>query len=285
MEDTTHLSGTQGATSNSKTDESKTEKRAVRRSDAQEKIDQSEVLTKVLKTPITMDLGEVFGISRELSGRLLDLLKPKKSAAMSTSAETKAEGRTTVKSPQEMEAKVYYNLPNTGKLIRVRMFSDGLPMTAIIDTGSMLNIASKAICRNAIVQPVDTIQSVHVQDVNGGSAKLTGYIPDVPLRIGRVVTHANVYVSEDAPFELLLGRPWQRGNLVSIDEREDGTYLVFRDEEMNQRYELLVISDKRHTIESHGGTGFSGRALTSRGRPLPRVVATEVAPLVVPATS
>lgn len=46
------------------------------------------------------------------------------------------------------------------------------------------------------------------------------------------------------PFDLLLGRPWQRGNLVSIDEWIEGTFLVFKDlHNTGINYELLVEQD------------------------------------------
>ncbi|KAF8212174.1 hypothetical protein K438DRAFT_1957943 [Mycena galopus ATCC 62051] len=52
----------------------------------------------------------------------------------------------------------------------------------------------------------------------------------------------DLWVSQTAPFSLLLGRPWQRGNLVSIDEREEGTYLIFKDRETKlPRFELLAV--------------------------------------------
>ena len=73
---------------------------------------------------------------------------------------------------------------------------------------------------------------------------LSGFIPDVPLNCGDVVTYANLYVGNKAPFDLLLGRPWQRGNFVSIDERIDGTYLQLKNKFLQVNYEVLVTPDK-----------------------------------------
>ncbi|KAL0945058.1 hypothetical protein HGRIS_012012 [Hohenbuehelia grisea] len=42
------------------------------------------------------------------------------------------------------------------------------------------------------------------------------------------ITRTTLYVSDMMPFDLLLGRPWQKDNLVSISERENGTFLEFR---------------------------------------------------------
>jgi hypothetical protein len=45
---------------------------------------------------------------------------------------------------------------------------------------------------------------------------------------------------------MLLGRPWQRRNLVSIDECEEGTYLIFKDRETQlPRFELLAVPHDR----------------------------------------
>ena len=90
---------------------------------------------------------------------------------------------------------------------------------AIIDTGSQLNIVSKSICESKILRPVDNRQKISIADANGGQGKLEGMVDNVPLNCGEVATTANLYVGMHIPFELLLGRPWQQGNFVSIDER------------------------------------------------------------------
>ena len=91
--------------------------------------------------------------------------------------------------------------------------------------------------------------SVNMNDANGGASTLRGLVPNVPLTCGSVVTHANVYIGDQVPFDLLLGRPWQRGNFVSIDEREDGTYLLFKDAELNVRHELLVTPEPANLVQ------------------------------------
>ena len=72
---------------------------------------------------------------------------------------------------------------------------------------------------------------------------MKGLVPSVPLSCGGVWMHANVYVGDKVPFGLLLGRPWQRGNFVSIEECEDGTYLLFKDKNLDVRHEVLVTPE------------------------------------------
>jgi len=91
---------------------------------------------------------------------------------------------------------------------------------------------------------MDTTESTKMNDANGGTGILTGMVENVRLDFGGVSTRANLYVGEHVPFDLLLGRPWQRGNYVSIDELEDGTYLIFKDPRTLQpKYSVLVTPD------------------------------------------
>jgi hypothetical protein len=81
-------------------------------------------------------------------------------------------------------------------------------------------------------------------DANSGEGQLDGEVSDVNLNMSVLNTTANFYVRVNPPFDLLLGRPWQRGNFVSIDERHDGTYLLFKDGDMKVRYELAATVEK-----------------------------------------
>ena len=127
------------------------------------------------------------------------------------------------------------------------MECDGSPVQAIIDTGSQLNIAHKRIWKSVLARPIDMQKVISMSDANGGESMLKGLVTNVPLSCGGVLTHANVYVGEKVPFDLLLGRPWQRGNYVSIDERSDGTYLLFKDKNLDVRHEILVTPDNTVT--------------------------------------
>jgi hypothetical protein len=66
-------------------------------------------------------------------------------------------------------------------------------------------------------------KSLAMNDANGGEGILRGLVQHVPLTCRIVAIEANLYVGEHVPFQLLLGRPWQRGNYVLIDRRCEGT--------------------------------------------------------------
>lgn len=51
------------------------------------------------------------------------------------------------------------------------------------------------------------------------------YIHDLELKLGGLTTTSNYWVTTTCPLDILLGRPWQCQNLVSIDKRLNGTYI------------------------------------------------------------
>ena len=185
-------------------------------------VDPMRVLDHVLNTEVRMALGEVLGVSNKLSDLLVENMKKKsapKTAMVATSFITR----------------------DRGLLIRLKMEIDHIPVIAIIDTGSQLNIVNTALWKKTVQRPMDKTQSISMNDANGGKGVLLGLVQNVPLHCGGVPTHANLYVGSHVPFQLLLGRPWQRGNYISIDERLDGTWLIFKDpKDLEPRYEILV---------------------------------------------
>ena len=51
-----------------------------------------------------------------------------------------------------------------GQLIRVRFECDGVPITAIVDTGSQLNIAHKRIWQYALTRPMDVTRRRDIEE-------------------------------------------------------------------------------------------------------------------------
>lgn len=134
-----------------------------------------------------------------------------------------------------------------GSLIKIVLHSGGHPVTAIIDTGSELNIIRSEIA-NTLQLPIDITKSITMNDANGGVGKLIGLAEGVDFQCGGVKTTADLWIgSNSLPFDLLLGRTWQQDNLVSTDERLDGTYVVFRDPTSGKgRYEIFVGEGSRN---------------------------------------
>jgi hypothetical protein len=215
------------------------EKRIPRQSAISEHVNVLNVLDRVLNTRVDVAVGEIIGVSKELSNQLANAMKFKSSKAAEAVGYTSMSDR--------------FPPTSQGLLIKIRMECDGVPIEAIIDTGSQLNIVRENICKARIRRPIDYNAVMAMNDANGGEGRLNGIVKNVPLDYGSVRTMGNLFVGTHVPFDLLLGRPWQRGNRVTIDELEDGTYLIFKDPStMEPRHKVLVTPDAiRHSGGNH----------------------------------
>lgn len=187
------------------------------------------IVSRILNSPITVAVGDILGVSKEVTGLLTDSLRTRAPKSIV---------------PGPAAVATAYRTDTRGFLIKLQMDCNDRPITAIIDTGSQLNIVSHKACSQTIKRPIDLRSRVMMNDANGTSRALNGLVENVPLHCGGLQTTASLHVGKHVPFDLLLGRPWQRGNYVSIDERTEGTYLLFRDpDDLEGRYEILVQPD------------------------------------------
>ncbi|KAJ7680746.1 hypothetical protein DFH06DRAFT_1315490 [Mycena polygramma] len=224
-------------------------KPAARHSDIQGTVHVPSIIERILDLTIPMTVREAFVSSKEIRTGILETIRLKNVKAVLLG---KSHNNPLVAN---------WNWPRTeGILIRVDVETNGKIVTAIIDTGSQLDVVRADVAALKIRHPVDMCKVMSMNDANGGRGELRGYISDVEFNCGGVMTRTDLWVSHQAPFELLLGRPWQRGNLVTIDERDEGTYLVFKDPETRQpRYELLAIP---YEVAREPHTGGANNAVT-----------------------
>ncbi|KAH8069337.1 hypothetical protein BXZ70DRAFT_873315, partial [Cristinia sonorae] len=181
-------------------------KAAPRKSVLSERTTPDKLLEQVLSSPVSVTVGEVLGSSKEVSHCLQEYLKYKKADVVVGST----------------------NIVRTSRepLIRLPMNCNGHSVDFVVDTGSEINLISQEVWKR-LKLPMDRSKGGSMKDANGGLGQLIGRVDNVPLTCGNVVTQADFYVTQNAPFTGLLGRPWQRGNAVSISEKPDGTYIEF----------------------------------------------------------
>lgn len=206
-----------------------------RQSELSSQTESHEVVNKILDVAVSMPLRDILGTSKELCSGIQDMIRIKNSKIATTALSRK-------------EPIVASSLvdENQGLLIQITVECEGTPMDAIIDTGSQVNIVREDIAQQFIRKPIDLSKRITMNDANGGLGHLKGLISNVSFACGGVHTRTGLYVGENVPFQLLLGRPWQRKNFVSIDERSDGTYLLFKDPQgLKTRFELLVTPESK----------------------------------------
>ena len=66
----------------------------------------------------------------------------------------------------------------------------------------------------------------------------------IRLSAGNLVTITDLWVGPNLPFSILLRRPWQRKNRVSIEECETGTWLCRRNPYDQKIWETCAVPAK-----------------------------------------
>jgi len=200
------------------------------------------IVDHILATPLTMSVGEAIGLSRDVSQHFQDLIR------------VKGQALPFVKHVQGTPPAAAYMCLTSSPLITINLHCNDQPVKAVIDSGSTLNVVKASIAKSVIKMPIDTSHSMVMRDANGGTSKLIGLIQNVPLFCGAAQTWTNLFVSpnNDSGFNLLLGCPWAHGNLVSIVERDSGTYIIFG-ADSNHPLEMCAVDVH---AASHSGTGL-----------------------------
>ncbi|KAJ7255319.1 hypothetical protein C8J57DRAFT_1656188 [Mycena rebaudengoi] len=211
--------------------------------------DLSNLVDRCWELPLTTTLGQLCESSREIRSAMTERLKTKIQRAVMLARDRRI---VTAHVPE------YPWSDEDGVLIKISMEINGFPVVAIMDTGSQLDVIRKGIAEKVLQQPTDVTRSIQMNDANGGESTLLGRVDRVRLQCGGVRTMANLYVSgNQVPFDLLLGRRWQRQNFVGIDERKDGTYLIFKDARtLEPKFELLVQTETLTEAEARNLRSF-----------------------------
>lgn len=182
-----------------------------RQSQVSQQVSVEGITDRALDAPVTLSLKELLGVSKGVAAQMQNILKVKKVDFVTPPAPLQANLVTSAAQP----------------LIKIRAEHEVKPFDCVVDSGSQLNIISEHVCRDILKQPIDFSKTVTMNDANGGTSQLLGMVKNIPINIGHIRTTMDAYVARDPPFEGLLGRPWAADNMVSIEERGDGTYLTF----------------------------------------------------------
>ncbi|KDR82301.1 hypothetical protein GALMADRAFT_133945 [Galerina marginata CBS 339.88] len=243
-----------------------------RQSKISREIDTREVVKEILDTQITIPIRKIIGSSREIATDLQDILKFKNSKPPLALTSISPTPLPIVANAEPIPDR--RPLPE-GRLIRINLQHGDKSVKAIIDTGSELSLVRCGVA-DRLQLPVDVTRHTLVNDANRGQSKLTGLAERVRLQCGRITTIGDIWVGgENLPFDLLLGRPWQRENLVSIDEQPSGSFIVFKDPTTGKsRFKIYVGEEtctsqvtNQHFLEAGQLTGIQSYALVSEGPP------------------
>ena len=207
------------------------------------------ILKGIMDTTIAIPIRELLGVSKDLRQYLKEQMKERNSVSEAINSQVNYLSSEYEKIYRDYDVKVRDNWGSKEKsaLIEISVTIQGKDVLAIVDTGSEMNIVNNQVVsglKEGVAIKLNP--GVRMRDANNGESEMMGEIGNVLIKIAQVPTYTSLYVKKNAPFDLLLGRPWQQQNLVTIDERMDGTYLVFKDQVGQPEFEYKTTNGLVH---------------------------------------
>ena len=150
---------------------------------------------------------------------------------------------------------------------------NGKRLTAFIDSGSEMDIIRRDILTK-VGLPCHPSKSITMKDASGNITILKGLCSNVPIHIGNEVSTIShrLWVADSCPFTFLLGRPWCRYNLISIEERPEGTFLTHKDNNGNTVWEVCTnrikevqLDENLQLVHNQDEDAFFGQRVPSYG--------------------
>ena len=249
-----------------------------RQSELSAQIDPRAIANKLLDQPVQLPIREVLGASREVAQafgetmRIRALRPPKEITANAVQPVPRVAlpkpPATTVSTQHIRQAKKYplqmpvypgparsHEVIVPAELSTERQALLYLPVTfsvkgrahhmeAIIDTGSEINIMHQDTANHLGI--AYHLHKSFMGNASGTNSTLTGRAYNVSFQLGGGVdSQATFLIGEDVAFSILLGQPWIVNNRVSIDQRLEGTFLMFKNDNYDAYAEMAVKTHPR----------------------------------------
>ncbi|KAL3682085.1 hypothetical protein R1sor_000107 [Riccia sorocarpa] len=91
--------------------------------------------------------------------------------------------------------------------VKVQLGGLAEPVTALVDTGSEINVMSRAVYERG-QWPIDLHHGWALRSANGVKKEMYGACPFIPVRIGNVEVTQHFFVQENTPIPVILGQPY-----------------------------------------------------------------------------
>ncbi|KAK0462391.1 uncharacterized protein EV420DRAFT_1639608 [Desarmillaria tabescens] len=256
--------------STSQNDELATRRRIARQPLITKRYEPDSLMKSALNAPVTVPMGELMACNPELRKQIIKELQYRtlkmvenQGLANSTYLETEDEpARVNLVRMQPIRSEPIIRSNLIMIKVDLGVGDKKLLVDAIVDSGSGINIVSQSVAHELNKQyPLTPLEEIRCSDANGNQGMLYGQFNNVNLKQANIVTNAAFFVGScHVNFQLLLGRPWIRGNLVSMDERVEGTYLVYGNPKRPKDYtELLAVDEQWESgTKESANTYFAG---------------------------
>ena len=136
----------------------------------------------------------------------------------------------------------------------------------LLDEGSEIVIIRGDLCDKLGVE-MNMKRKMTMQIANGGKEEMQGCIEYLELEVGGVKTYAHAFVVQSIPYQLLLGRPWQKGmKLGKIKQADRSVEVEISDPKEEIRWVVVPMRERMGkrlkgsmlTMEEKGGESGDG---------------------------
>ena len=185
---------------------------------------------KLMDTPVTLNLREVFAASSEISTYIHDqtrkrrkLIDPDLEAMVTSTEPAPATVSPIIQVNSATMAPLYACASGRAKAV----VNGGLKVDSLLDDGSEVNLMPWRTFEQLDL-PIDKDISWRISTFNTGSETeahgCLGVCHSVPIDIGGVEVKVPVFIMSDSNQDLLLGRPWARMARANFNNEDDGSY-------------------------------------------------------------
>ena len=184
----------------------------------------SDLAERILDARLLVSAREILAVSPDVRRQIKEAITSKKvsvNATEANDADAFLVDASESKSSQAYLDFVKYDSANTAApCLPLRViyptFAPGVEPECILDGGAQVVVMRKDIWER-LKAPIVTRRAMHMESANAATTMTLGVIENQPVQLGSVTIYLQIQVIENAPFEVLLGRPFF--DITSCSER------------------------------------------------------------------
>lgn len=219
----------------------------------------SELADRALDTKITISTRELLAASSDVRKHVKELVTNKKVSFNVAVDDSESKDYSTLYehlAPPSADLDVF-EFESTSRIASPSLplrviyptFGPGVEPECILDGGSQIIVMRRDVWEKLHV-PLAAAKCRKMESANAGKTMTMGEIEDHPVKIGPITVRLQIQVVEEAPFEVLLGRPFfDVLNCVEIS-RSGGEHMIrVRDPKTGDPYVFTTTPRDRSTIK------------------------------------
>ena len=177
----------------------------------------SDLTDRALDAKVTITTRELMAVSPDVRRQVKELVSSKKISANIVEVDSSDTYLTGCCDPEPESSAIYYDLvkddpssaaaPSLPLRVIFPTFAPGVEPECILDGGAQVVVMRKDIWERLRV-PIVASKAMAVESANATTSMTLELIENHPVQLGPITIHLQIQVVEEAPFEVLLGRPF-----------------------------------------------------------------------------